>query len=255
MPIVLPQIPKSLFSSYDPTYVPGYTGYTPKLHSEQGKIYGNATLRSANYEPGLQRYGCNHIPSYYMEFDGKVSNYSRRDAENWNNKLGHFDPSSEKYFYTQTKHTYNGHPQTSYAIKAIEEIKRELNTPAKCTSSEMDRWTSLRDITQREKPKCDRQTQQTGEMSGLPSYRNEKIKKIFKENITENIPSTKLSQTNEYLQRRQGKLIYRTNNGLLPNYSGYTPGQMFSIGSTWGKSSENAIGKLHEQTFQWTSLF
>ncbi|XP_075707435.1 ciliary microtubule inner protein 2B-like [Rhinoderma darwinii] len=255
MPITLPQLSESLFSSYDPKYVPGYTGYAPKLRSEQGKIYGNATLRSANYEPGLQRCGSDHIHPFNIELGEKVSNIARGDTEKWNNKHveGHFHPSSEKYLYTRLNHTYDGNPQTSSAIKAIEEIKYELSSPAKCTSSEMDRWASLKDGN-REGPRCNGRTEQTGEMSGLP-YKNEKIKKILREELTEKNPSTNLPHTNDYLQRRQGKLIYRTNSGLLPNYSGYKPGQMFSIGSTWGRSSVNAIGKLHEQTFQWTSLF
>lgn len=88
MPIILPQLPDSLFSSYDPTYVPGYTGFTPKLHSDQGKIYGNATLRSVNYEPGVQRSRGNHIPSFNVELGGNVSNFARGDAETWNNKRG-----------------------------------------------------------------------------------------------------------------------------------------------------------------------
>ncbi|KAG9486533.1 hypothetical protein GDO78_006742 [Eleutherodactylus coqui] len=253
MPIILPQLPESLFSSYDPKYKPGYTSYTPKLRSEQGKIYGNATLRSANYEPGLQRCAGNHNTSLNMEMYGKVSNIPGTNAENWNNKHGYFHPSSGKYFYAQRHQTYDGNPQNTAAIKAIEELKHELSTPAKCSSSQMDRWSSLRDSTQRERPTCNGATEQTGEMSGLPSYRNEKMKKIFKEDLTDN-HSPRLSDANDYLQRRRGKVIYRTDSGLLPNYSGYTPGQMFSLGSTWGRSSVNAIGKLHEQTFQWTSL-
>ncbi|XP_044141644.1 uncharacterized protein LOC122931623 isoform X2 [Bufo gargarizans] len=203
MPIILPQLPESLFSSYDPKYVPGYTAYTPKLRSEQG----------------------------------------------------YFHPSSGKYFYTQRNHTYDGNPRTSSAIKVIEEIKYDLSTPAKFTLPEKDRWASIREGSLRERSKHNGRNEQTGEVPGHPSYRNENLKNIFKEDLIGSNPSTKLSHTNEYLQRRQGKLIYRANSGLLPNYSGYTPGQMFSIGSTWGKSSVNAIGKLHEQRFQWTSLF
>ncbi|XP_073507894.1 ciliary microtubule inner protein 2B-like [Phyllobates terribilis] len=254
MPIILPQLPDTLFSSYDPKYVPGYTGFSPKLRSVQGEVYGNATLRSANYEPG-QRCGGYHIPSFNMELGVNVSHIPRDDVENWNNKHGYFHPSSGRYLFTQRKHIYDGNPQTSSAIQAIEEIKYELRTPVKCASSEMDRWTSLREGTSRERSTSCGRTEQTGEMSGFPSLKNEKMKKIFKEDLAEKNALTKLSDTNAYLQKRQGKLIYRTNSGLLPNYSGYTPGQMFSIGSTWGRSSENAIGKLHEQKFQWTSLF
>ncbi|XP_044141638.1 protein FAM166B-like isoform X1 [Bufo gargarizans] len=255
MPIILPQLPESLFSSYDPKYVPGYTAYTPKLRSEQGKIYGNATLKSANYEPGLQSCAGNCIPSFKLELGEKVSNFSKEDAESWNNHHGYFHPSSGKYFYTQRNHTYDGNPRTSSAIKVIEEIKYDLSTPAKFTLPEKDRWASIREGSLRERSKHNGRNEQTGEVPGHPSYRNENLKNIFKEDLIGSNPSTKLSHTNEYLQRRQGKLIYRANSGLLPNYSGYTPGQMFSIGSTWGKSSVNAIGKLHEQRFQWTSLF
>ncbi|XP_056408064.1 uncharacterized protein LOC130306328 isoform X2 [Hyla sarda] len=255
MPIILPQLPQSLFSSYDPKYVPGCTGFTPKVCSEQGKIYGNVTLRSANYEPGLQKYEGNRVPSFNIELGGKVSNFASGDAENWNNKLGYFHPSNGKYFYTQTNHTYDGNPQISSAIKAIEEIKYELSTPAKCTSSEMNRWDSLRDSALRERSECHGRDGKTGKMSNFTSNKNEKMKKISREDLIEKKPSTGLSHASDYLLRRQGKVIYRTNSGLLPNYSGYTPGQMFSVGSTWGKSSVNAIEKLHEQTFQWTSLF
>ncbi|XP_069820484.1 ciliary microtubule inner protein 2B-like [Dendropsophus ebraccatus] len=248
MPIILPQIPESLFSTYDPKYVPCYTGFTPKLRSEQGKIYGNATLRSSNYEPGLQRYGDNHMPSFNIELGENISNFPRGDAENWNNKQGYFHPSNGKYFYTQTNHTYDRSPQTSSAIKAIEEIKYQLSMPTKCTSSEKDRDSTLRS-------KCNGRAEQTVDMSSLSSHKNENIKKIFKEDVTEQKPCTRLSHTDDYLQRRQGKVIYRTKSGLLPNYSGYTPGQMFSIGSTWGRSSANAIGKMQQQTFQLTSLF
>ncbi|XP_071982644.1 uncharacterized protein [Engystomops pustulosus] len=255
MPIILPQLPESLFSSYDPKYIPGYIGYTPKLRSQQGKIYGNATLRSSNYEPGRHTYEGNHNPCFNIEIGDNISNFSRGDAENWNNKQGYFYPSSGKYFYTRTKHTYDGSPQTSSAIKAIEEIKNELGTPAKCTSSDMERWPSLKNSTLMERSPYNRRTEQTGERTHVSSSKNEKMKKIFTEDFIENNHSAKLSNTSDYLQRRQGKLIYRINSGLLPNYSGYTPGQMFSIGSTWGKSSLNAIEKLHKQQFQWTSLF
>ncbi|XP_077137071.1 ciliary microtubule inner protein 2B-like [Ranitomeya variabilis] len=257
MPIILPQLPESLFSTYDPKYVPGYTSFSPKLHSIQGEVYGNAILRSVNYEPGHQRCGGNHIPSFNIELGGNISHIPRDDAGNWNNKhvQEYFHPSSGKYLFTQRKHTYDGNPQTSSAIKAIEEIKYELSTPVKCASSEINRWASLRGSTSRERSKSYGRTEQTGEMSGFPSYRNEKMKNIFKEDLSEKNALTKLTDTNVYLQKRQGKLIYRTNSGLLPNYSGYTPGQMFSIGSTWGRSSVDAIGKLHEQKFQWTSLF
>ncbi|KAM4053076.1 ciliary microtubule inner protein 2B-like [Anomaloglossus baeobatrachus] len=255
MPIILPQLPESLFSSYDPQYVPGYTSFSPKLRSKLGEVYGNATLRSANYEPGLKKFGDNHIPSFNMDLSGTVSNIPTCDAENWNNKHGYFHPSSGRYLFTKTNHTYDGNPQISSAIRAIEETKYELSSPAKCASSERDRWAPLRDSTPRERSKSYERTEQTGEMSGLPSYRNEKMKKIVKDDFAEKNTLTKLSDTNAYLQKRQGKCIYRTNSGLLPNYSGYTPGQMFSIGSTWGRSSVNAIGKLHEQPFQWTSLF
>ncbi|CAJ0927047.1 unnamed protein product [Ranitomeya imitator] len=90
---------------------------------------------------------------------------------------GYFHPSSGRYLFTQRKHTYDGNPQTSSAIKAIEEIKYELSTPVKCASSEINRWASLRGSTSRERSKSYGGTEQTGEMSGFPSYRNEKDEK------------------------------------------------------------------------------
>ncbi|XP_075047145.1 uncharacterized protein LOC142107544 [Mixophyes fleayi] len=262
MPIILPQLHESMFSSYDPTYAPGYTGYTRKLQSDKGKIYGNATLKSVENEPGLQRpsqlpgsgWGSIHSPLVNVQLGGRNSNTSREDTENWNNKNGYFHPLNGKYYFTRINHTYDGNPETSSAIKAIEEIKYELSKPAKWTPSTMATFDSLKYGGIRQSH-CNGRNEQITESSSFPSYRNGNMKKTLKNDITEKEVSTRLYNNNGYLQRRQGKLIYRTDYGLLPNYSGYTPGQMFAIGSTWGRSSVNAIGKLHEQSFQWTSLF
>ncbi|XP_063781482.1 uncharacterized protein LOC134931355 [Pseudophryne corroboree] len=261
MPIILPQLPESMFSSYDPSYVPGYTGYTQKIRSDKGEIYGNATFKSADYEPGLQRpsqlhvsgWGGNHSPLINVQLGGKTSNTSRGHTGNWNNKNGYFHPLNGKYSFARMNYPYNGNPENSSAIKAIEEVKYELSRPANWTSPENATFDSLRDGIIRQSSFHGRNEQFTG-TSSFPSYRKAKMIKKFQNDITERPLSTRLYNTNDYLQRRQGKLIYRTDCGLLPNYSGYIPGQMFAIGNTWGRSSVNALEKLHEQSFQWTSL-
>ncbi|KAM4807920.1 ciliary microtubule inner protein 2B-like [Rhinophrynus dorsalis] len=229
MPINLPQIPESMFSTYDPHYIPGYTGFIPKLQSDTGKIYGNATLTIANHEPGLQKssklaqtgWGDKHGPSLSVLFDRRIPNGPTNrpggSSESWNIKNGqkHIMPREENII-----------------IKSM---------TIQCT---MLLYLVFNPLTTREvaSPSC------------LSSYGDEK-KRFLKKDCKERDHLTDSYKTNDYLQRRQGKLIYRTDTGLLPNYGGYIPGQMFVIGKTWGKSSVDAIGKLQEQPFLWTSLF
>ncbi|KAM9330642.1 uncharacterized protein PAF06_016269 [Gastrophryne carolinensis] len=261
MPLTLPQLPDSMFSSYDPRYMPGYTGYTLKLRSDKGKLYGNATLKSCDYEPGYPRFPLSALGRYYnatsdLLLGGTVTNIARENAENWHNNNGHFYPASGKYHISRRIHTINGDPKTSNAVNAIEEIKYELSRPAKPLP--MNRSDSLRkDLgTARAASSCfARKNEQVDEPENTPMCENRMMKKTLRKDSAEKTLSTNIYSTNDYLQRRQGKIIYRANSGLLPNYSGYTPGQMFLIGSTWGKSSINAIGKLQDQRFQWTSLF
>ncbi|XP_072260662.1 ciliary microtubule inner protein 2B-like [Pyxicephalus adspersus] len=264
MPVILPQLPQSMFSSYDPTYIPGYTGYTSKLRSDRGYLYGNATLQSRDYEPGLQRSlqlpvsaWRNYSSSSDLHLGGIISNIPRENAENWNNKSGYFYPASGKYHITRMNHTLDGDPKMSSAINAIEEIKNELTEPTVLMPSKTDRCASVQNSLQTPKQaaRCIRDVEQIAEPSCSPIYKNEKMKKNLRNDYKVKEHSSGIPVKNDYFQRRQGKIIYRTNSGLLPNYSGYTPGQMFLIGTTWGRSSVNALGKLQDQKFQWTSLF
>ncbi|XP_018427325.1 PREDICTED: uncharacterized protein LOC108799888 [Nanorana parkeri] len=232
MPVILPQLPESMFSTYDPRYVPGYTGYTSKLRSDRGNIYGNATLQSQDYEPGLQR--SSQIPvsawreNYRLSSDlhlgGIISNVPRENAEIWNNKSGYYLPASGKYHIIRMNYTLDGDPKTSSAITAIEEIKYELSKPAKWLSSKTERCASSQ--ISRETPKqaarCIRRADQIAESSCSPTCRNEMMKKTLKNDLTEKELSSSIPLKNNFLQR-QGKIIYRTNSGLLPNYSGYAP--------------------------------
>ncbi|XP_040217903.1 uncharacterized protein LOC120947028 isoform X2 [Rana temporaria] len=169
---------------------------------------------------------------------------------------GYFHPASGKYHIIRRNHTLDGDPKTSSAINAIEEIKYELTNPAKSMPLETRRCVSLQNSleTPKQAARCIKRASQIAESSSTPTNRNEKSKTHQPDFIGKERSST-IPMKNELLQRKQGKIIYRTNSGLLPNYSGYTPGQMFVIGSTWGRSSVNALGKLREQRFQWTSLF
>ncbi|KAM5191579.1 uncharacterized protein ACMZJ9_000537 [Mantella aurantiaca] len=265
MSVILPQLSASMFSSFDPRYIPGYTGYTSKLRSDRGNIYGNATLQSRDYEPGFQRSsqlpGSTWRESYRSSSDlqlgGILSNIPRENAENWNNKNGHFHPGSGKYHIVQRNHTLDGDPKTSSALNAIEEIKYELTKSARWKPSENDKCASSHQNSleaPRQTARCIRGADQIAESSYSPTYINEKMERSLKSDFKEKKQSLSKPAKKDFLQR-QGKIIYRTNSGLLPNYSGYTPGQMFLIGNTWGRTTMNALGKHHDQRFQWTSLF
>ncbi|XP_077331523.1 uncharacterized protein LOC143974231 [Lithobates pipiens] len=264
MPVILPQLSASMFSSYDPRYIPGYTGYTSKLRSDRGNIYGNATLQSRDYEPGLQRsselpvsaWRENYRASSDLHLGGVITNIASENAENWNNKNGYFHPVSGKYHIIRMNHTLDGDPKTSSAINAIEEVKYGLTNPAKSMPLETRRCASLQNRleTPKQAARCIKRAGQIAESSSTPTNINQKSKTNQTDYIGKEHSST-IPMKNEFLQTKQGKIIYRTNSGLLPNYSGYTPGQMFLIGNTWGRSSVNALGKLREQRFQWTSLF
>ncbi|XP_068127426.1 uncharacterized protein [Hyperolius riggenbachi] len=239
-----------------------YTAYLPKFRCDRGSVYGNATLQPRDYEPGRQRSA--HLPgsawrenystALPLHLGGTISNVARENAENWNNKNGYFNPASGKYHITQMRHILDGDPETTKAINAIEEIKYELRKPSVQMPSGIDRCDSLRKglRTAGQPSQCVTGAQQLDKPA---TFRNEKMTKSIRNEFTGKERPTSLCTKEDYFQRRQGKIIYRTNGGLLPNYAGYIPGQMFLIGNTWGRDSFDAMGKHQNQKFQWTSLF
>ncbi|XP_053312369.1 uncharacterized protein LOC128474122 [Spea bombifrons] len=264
MPVILPQLPKSMFTSYDPKYTPGYTSFVPKLRSDIGKVYGNANLRFLDHEPGLRRtqrvsfmeWDNQHGPSRSAHLDRRVFDHHSKmtvqgHEKNWNNQNGYFHQGDTKYPFTQMRHTHDGDPRTSSVIYTVEQIKHDLNKPMEWMPSEPDRYGSLRHEQDSMKypSSCHERSEQIYPSSNLLPTGNVKMKEI-----NDREPAKNICKTNDYIQKRQGKLIYRTDGGLMPNYSGYTPGQMFAFGKTWGRSSRNAIEKVHGQPFLWTSL-
>ncbi|XP_075432385.1 ciliary microtubule inner protein 2B-like [Ascaphus truei] len=267
MPIILPQLPETIFSSYDPTYVPGYTGYIPKLRSDIGNIYGNATLNSLHYEPGVPKapklpiagWDDNEGASLSMHFDRRMFtdpkvNTPRGRAENWNITNGYFCSANGKYPLTGRQYMHDGDTHTSSAIQAVENLKSELSKPIQWMSSEIDRHESSTNGLGRDRQTSMSLGKSQQASSNLPSSGKEEMRinseKRFKER--ESLPS--LYKTNNYHPKRQGKLIYRTDSGLVPNYAGFIPGQMSVIGQTWGKGTVDAIGTQKKQPFHWKSL-
>ncbi|XP_053555997.1 protein FAM166B-like [Bombina bombina] len=231
MPIIVPQQHESIYSTYEPHYVPGYTGYITKLRSDIGNVYGNATLKLVDYEPGAQK-SLSRIIIFFCN-------------------QGHFYPVTAKYYHTQMNYIRDGDPKTSSAIQTIEEIKKETNKPTRWLPCDADRFGSLPSGLQT--TNCAERCEQIASSSS--SY-GDKIRGIIqKKELKASESSRSINKINENELKRQGKIIYRTESGLLPNYTGYTPGQMFVIGKTWGKSTIDAKGKHQEQPFVWTSLF
>ncbi|OCU00882.1 uncharacterized protein LOC108713500 [Xenopus laevis] len=251
MPIILPQLPEVMFSTYDPQYIPGYTTQIPKLRSDAGYIYGNATQTSSNHEPGVQR--CTNLPlTGWRDRQGPVismhsgtRDIPREQAESWNIKKGYFYPIKRRYYATGINNMYNGDLRISTAIQTVEGIKHELHSPDQLKTFTSDTSKHLRMSRESLKQKATFHGRSEQERP-LP-----RLSPFAEKNERDPIPS---SYTTNYNQEQQGKLIYRTDSGILPNYGGYIPGQMFAIGKTWGKTSVNALGKLKEQPFVWTSL-
>ncbi|CAH2293517.1 Hypothetical predicted protein [Pelobates cultripes] len=260
MPAILPQLPESMFTTYDPKYTPGYTSYVPKLRSDIGKIYGNATLRYLDYEPGLKkghrlsfttwddRHSSLSAQSKRREFGDLQKKPFQRYVENVNRKNGFL------HDFTQMKHTYDGNPRMSSAIHTVEETKHELNKPLQWTQSDTNRYGSERHGLEQWDPRSNGICEQRASSSCPLPYEDIKMRTCLEKKVKEKEPSLNASKTSVYLQKRLGKIIYRADSGLLPNYSGYTPGQMFAIGNTWGRSTMNAVGKIHVQPFLFTSL-
>ncbi|KAM8960505.1 uncharacterized protein RCH25_036219 [Pelodytes ibericus] len=268
MPVILPHLPEYMFASYDPNYTPGYTSFVPKLRSDTDNIYGNATLKFLDYEPGLRRgqrvsfAGCSNTPgpsrsAHYTRrmFHEPMNSTPQKHVGYWNNKNDIFYPGSGKYHFTQMDHIHDGDPRASSAIHTVEETKNELNKPLHWESLETERYRSLRHGLEstREQSYNHGTSEQLASFSRRHAY--EDMRMSPEKEKKERKPLENMSKTNDYLQKRQGKTIYRTDSGLIPNYSGYTPGQMFSFGKTWGRSSMNAVEKAHKQPFLWTSLF
>ncbi|KAM4710338.1 uncharacterized protein O3C94_000303 [Discoglossus pictus] len=270
MPITLPQHPESMFSTYDPYYEPGYTGYIPKLRSNIDNIYGNATVRFLHYEPGLQKsarpaligYDDQRGPARSVHFDTNVFSDAQRNnptqhADKSIITKGHFSPVNGNDYLTQMNYMQDCDPRTSATIQTVEEIKRDW--PGKWMSSETDRCGTYRYGLEkaRQTSTSPERHQQRVTFSAHSSYGYEKT-----DNVSKKVPKSKeqapfigLSKTKDYNLKRQGKLIYRPDSGIIPNYAGFTPGQTSEIGKTWGKSTVNVIAKQQQQPFQWTSLF
>lgn len=260
MPILLPQLPTLMFSTYNPSYIPGYTGYTPKLRSHRGSIFGKAAFQFCDTEPGFQR--SLYFPlsarreknslSSDLHLKETPSGMPRDNVENWNSKSACFYPARGKYNFIRVNHTLDGDPKISKAINAIEKTKHELSKPA-----HKDRCASVPSglKTPKEAAKCTTVADQAqrAESPHSPTHKQDKLKTV-KKDVTEKKHSSDMTTKSDLLPQKKGKIIYRTDSGLLPNYSGYIPGQTFNIGKTWGRSTVDALGKYRGQEFHFTSL-
>ncbi|XP_077201733.1 ciliary microtubule inner protein 2B-like [Paroedura picta] len=238
-----------MFSDFS-SYVPGYTGFIPKLQSVVGETYGNATRKLLSRRAKLLRLS-------HSAFSLPEHRYHPSRSFRWPDKYHHPQLSQEdgnaihEYLPMRPKRDgsarrliYDGAPQTTCAIQSIEKVKASLKPPPKPSATSQLRRT---------KPTKSRS-------STVPSLPPDKgvskiigttISKTEKVQNLEEIPS--LAAKRESLQKQQGKRIYRPGYGLLPNYTGYVPGHKFSFGKTWGASTRNSLEAGKRQPLLWTS--
>ncbi|KAE8632531.1 hypothetical protein XENTR_v10001569 [Xenopus tropicalis] len=233
MPIILPQLPEVMFSTYDPQYIPGYTTQIPKLRSDTGNIYGNATQTVVNHEPGVHR--ATNLPlTGWCDRQGPVITMHsgtraipKEQAESWNVKKGYLYPVNGRNYATGINTVYNGDLRISSAIQTVEGIKHELHSPGQWktyisdTSGHLGRpGGSSRQAT------FHGRSEQERPLPRLSPYA-EKKERLLKKERNESDPIPNSYKTNYNNHEQQERLIYRTDSGILPNYGGYIPGKKF----------------------------
>ncbi|XP_060092354.1 uncharacterized protein LOC132569932 [Heteronotia binoei] len=240
-----------MLSDYS-SYIPGYTGFIPKLQNVVGETYGNATRKLLFHQAKLlqlshsafNRPGHRYRPSRPFRWPDKY-HYGQLSLKDGNAACEYLPTSTKRSGFAR-RLIYDGAPQTTSAIQSIEKVKADLKPPPK------PRGTSQRSLTKPTK-------NLSSTTPSLPPYKG--VSKIFGTTISktekvekpEEIPSLGPKKI-EMLQKQQGKLIYRPDCGLLPNYTGYVPGHKFSFGKTWGASTRGSLRAAKRQPLIWTSL-
>ncbi|XP_043920233.1 protein FAM166B-like [Protopterus annectens] len=309
MPIRLPQRPEMTFSTYDPNYIPGYGGFVPKLRSQIGETYGNATLRLLTYEPGQPKSSRLTLieaqPKWNDYYPRHLLNrtYGQPDMSRYTEqfidksiKNGYFYPRSGKYYYALRHYMYDNNPHTTAAIETIEEIKPMLHDPETAAVTkqnsmlkEVTRLDSLQRTSIRGRPPpelfkeskdshevLDTSRDATRSLQGPGIFQESRGKDKLKRpstvpqqmssaqlhnstslvsDICRERPVTECGRMEDYAQNRQGRVIYKRETGIVPNYAGYVPGEKFTHGKTWTLTTENTLGIGKHKPFQRTSLF
>nr|XP_056704923.1 protein FAM166B-like [Euleptes europaea] len=236
--------------SDQPSYIPGYTGFIPKLQSVVGETYGNATRKLISHQAKLLRLshstfslpGHRYHPSRPLRWLDKY--YYPQLAQEDGNTTCEYLPTSTKRAGSARRLVYDGDPQTTSAIQSIEKVKADLKPPPKLRATSQLSLTKLAETVSSTTP-------------SLPPDKG--LSRIVRTAIskTENVQNTGIPSLapnkRETLRKQRGKLLYRTDCGLLPNYTGYVPGHKFSFGKTWGASTRGSLGTRKPQPVLWTS--
>ncbi|XP_048358839.1 protein FAM166B-like [Sphaerodactylus townsendi] len=244
-----------MFSDHS-SYIPGYTGFIPKLQSVVGETYGNATRKLLSHQATLLRLSHSEFSlpghKYHPSRSEQISQIKQPDKCHYPQLTQEDGNATYEYLPTSTKRPgfaqnliYDGTPQTTSAIQSMEKVKADVKPPSKPSTANQLGLTKLAESVSSTAP-------------GLPLDKdlsrtvNISISTAEKARNTEGIPFL-APKKREKLRKQQGKLIYRTDCNLLPNYTGYIPGHKFSFGKTWGASTRGILRAGKWRSVIWTS--
>ncbi|XP_042311102.1 UPF0605 protein CG18335-like isoform X2 [Sceloporus undulatus] len=221
--------------SYTPIYIPGYTGFIPKLESIVGETYGNAIRKLLAHQAEL-------LQLSHTEADTLGRRYllSRMCRQPHGQHLPEDRYNTYECLPTKAHRRliYDGDPSSTSAVQAIKKAKGDLKPPAKSSKA--------RELTPVQ-PK-----DETAVISSLASLHLPADKNIFKKISDSTMPEADQVQKSDEtwalarkkrdtVPKKQSRLIYQSNWVPVPNYTGYIPGHKFSFGKTWGTSTRKSL--------------